>query len=144
MYIKLTFKRQEWSVPNSNSGFIDALFVAPAIVKKIPDGEQANCYGPVRSQFLASSPDVISYYLDGGDATKTDIQNALKLFNGLYDVETKGLPAALASSGPEGNEIIANLKVALFNATHSYTEWKQFQLVNSMSTAEDFINSLTC
>lgn len=144
MYIKLTFKRQEWSVPNSNSGYIDGLFVAPAIVKKLQDGEQANCYGPVRSQFLSSSPDIITYYLDCGDATKTDIQNALKLFNGLYEIEAKGLPAALASSDPESNEIIANLKVALFNATQPYTEWKQFQLVNSMSTTEDLINVLTC
>lgn len=143
MYIKLTFKRQEWSVPNSNSGFIDALFVAPAIVKKIPDGEQANCYGP-RSQFLSPSPDIITYYLDCGDATKVDIQNALKLFGGLYDVEAKGWPALLASSDPESNEIIANLKIALFNAMHSYPEWKQFQLVNSMSTTEDLINVLTC
>lgn len=144
MYIKLIFKRQEWNVPNANNGYIDGLYVAPAIVKELPHGVQANCFSPARSQFLAMTPEIISYYLDCGDATKSDIQNALKLFNGLYDVEAKGLPAALASSDPDGNEIIANSKIALFNATHSYTEWKQFQLVNSMSTAEDFINSLTC
>jgi hypothetical protein len=139
MFIKLIFKREPWNTPGSPDVLVDRLFAEPAILDELPADAEADQCAPVRSLLNAQNPDVFSFYLDCGDASRENVEKAVQLFARHYKSKAEGLPVVQSTPAGAENEIIANMRVALENAVRKPDERGQFLRTSGMNSIDDLV-----